>query len=143
MKKSIYLNFSVMPTEDEHQAYVQIRFEQMQLAIFDLRSIQFVDALPAWFGTSCCQFVFYIPQRGDDFTLYGVSLCNNMVELDCDMKDVIRTFFKRIEDSYDFSMDIPDFVRFLLTLMSDKQVRDNFPKLYPLYHGYHAQHFTL
>lgn len=145
MKKSTYLNFRCVPAEhmDNHteQSYVELYFEKVCLYIFDVRSIKFIDTLCASFDVEPDSWTLYIPQRGDGFTFHAVSN-HDIVPLLEDNQKAVHSLFLTMEATIYIDEVMPDLVRFILHLMSDKQVRDNFVKLYPIYHGFRSVNFT-
>ena len=145
MKKSIYLNFRCVSADDienlTSQPYIELYYEKVFLYIFDVRSVKFVDSLCALFNVEPDSWTLYIPQRGDGFTFHAVK-DHDIVPLLEDNEKAVYSLFLSMEATVEIDSQMPDLVRFILHLMSDKQVRDTFVKLYPLYHGFRSFHFT-
>ena len=145
MKKSIYLNFALISADDEYnhlaQSYIELYYDKVLLMIPDFRSVAFYDRLCASFNVEPDSFTLYIPQRGDGFTFHAVKN-HDIVPLLNDNVKAVQSLFLSMESTIEIDEQLPDLVRFILHLMSDRQIRDNFSKLYPIYHGFRSINFT-
>lgn len=138
MKKSIYLKFQFVPPESDYGAYVRLVLDGVHLALFDMPSIHFLSNFVEYCGLGDdYYFSFYVPQRGDGFTLDAYIFENGKKKIFPLDSDALFKYAESViyAGSYPYDKDIPEFLRFVMLLMSDNQIKIAFPKLYGLFHN--------
>lgn len=129
MKKSLYMWLRIVSHEDM-QNYVEVKMSSMRLAIFDFRSLSFVDSASLYLlrksGIKYEDLVFDDVQLMINVSSYKDVKVNLYIdkkcEADCSLRECVSAYGKpSFRPSLDID-DVPDVLKLLSYFMTESQI---------------------